>query len=607
MINGNYSGKFNLYDTSPLAHGIKVDQTNNPQWITIKEEGSTFNERGGVAVDLRAATYVDFRNNHFNNESISVSEGMQGSGTVILNNNFIDGGIRVALKNGVDIKGNVFSNIFGTPSNPQPAIQVIGNTNISIEDNYIDIEDNGIGISADACTNAVIHDNTIHDGQVNMVLTNLENPTISSNLLYNPELRNIAMTDCEDAVLCDNSMFGGFVGFQLNGINFGMDFRDNHFYSSFIGLFYNNNVMTAQQVDKGNDFNGSFFVPAEFNGMTAGDPQLQMMLYRVPNNSIEFPSGINPAGWFQGGGFTSDCLPQAAQSDSWSHPEQYSYAIEESAGVSAESNGMSKYVNYHVVQRLSKHSDLLSNESFQDFYAESDHYILKNALYLSDIVNLGNTPGASFEALPEANYSDLGTLLNSDEYTEHLNTQSENFAVQKTEYLESVNSNLAALEALSSEAELENDLLQVNKILLRLKMGIQPDSEEYDTVFELANSCIEDYGPAVVTARVIMSVVDENYLPFDCRDIDISERNNFSEVIPTDSGFALFPNPAKDYLTIENEKKSDVLIYDMSGVLRLNHTTLSSVPTINISELPTGIYYVRLKGENKTHKFVKIQ
>lgn len=607
MINGNYGGKYNLYDTSPSSHGIKVDQINNLQWVTIKEEGSTFNERGGPAVDLRSATYVDFRNNYFNNESISVSGGIQGIATVISNNNFTDGSIVVSLKQGVAIENNVFNDIFGTPSNPQSAIQVTGISNISIVDNYIDIENHGIGIRADACTDAIIHDNTIQDGKVNMLLANLENPTISSNILYDSEEQNFMMTDCEDAVLCDNSMFGGFVGFQLNGINFGLDFKDNHFHSSFVGLYYRNDVMTAKQDNKGNDFNGSFFIPAQFNGMTTGDPQLSSMRFKVPSNSTEFPTGITPDGWFEGNGFTNDCLPQAAQSNNWSHSEQYSYAIGQSEEVSVENTGMSKYVNYHLIQRLSKHSELLSNESFQNFYAEGDHHFLKNALYLSDIVNLGNEFGENFEDLPEPSYNELGILLNSDDYTEYLDTQSEIFAVEKAEFLDNININLAALDELSSEVELENDLFQVNKILLRLKTGIQPNSEEYNTVIDLANSCIEEYGPAVVTARVIMSVVDENYLPFDCRDTDIEERNNFSEVSPTNSGVALFPNPAKDYLTIENEKKADVLIYDMSGTLRLSHTTLTNVSTINISELPTGLYYIRLKGENKTYKFVKIQ
>ena len=74
----------------------------------------------------------------------------------------------------------------------------------------------------------------------------------------------------------------------------------------------------------------------------------------------------------------------------------------------------------------------------------------------------------------------------------------------------------------------------------------------------------------------------------------------------------VYPNPASDIITIESmEPGSDMhgmlTIYGMTGNVLINKTVSSSISTINVSSLPTGIYFIRLVNERKTEigKFVR--
>ena len=72
--------------------------------------------------------------------------------------------------------------------------------------------------------------------------------------------------------------------------------------------------------------------------------------------------------------------------------------------------------------------------------------------------------------------------------------------------------------------------------------------------------------------------------------------------------FSVYPNPVKDFLNIETVNAVDqVVIYDVLGkvVLQENPSTIS--PRINMSNLPTGAYLVKVKigNSSKTVKVLK--
>jgi hypothetical protein len=72
----------------------------------------------------------------------------------------------------------------------------------------------------------------------------------------------------------------------------------------------------------------------------------------------------------------------------------------------------------------------------------------------------------------------------------------------------------------------------------------------------------------------------------------------------------LFPNPTSDVLNIENktnEVVSSVSVYSVSGALIKEVKSVNSIETISVSDLQTGIYFVKLQisDEIKNYKFIK--
>lgn len=62
------------------------------------------------------------------------------------------------------------------------------------------------------------------------------------------------------------------------------------------------------------------------------------------------------------------------------------------------------------------------------------------------------------------------------------------------------------------------------------------------------------------------------------------------------SKLAVFPNPFKDQLTLQNVKEGDLLkVYDMLGHEVLSFTATSNDPNISMSHLENGIYFIERK------------
>ncbi|HNW88499.1 MAG TPA: M6 family metalloprotease domain-containing protein [Bacteroidales bacterium] len=78
----------------------------------------------------------------------------------------------------------------------------------------------------------------------------------------------------------------------------------------------------------------------------------------------------------------------------------------------------------------------------------------------------------------------------------------------------------------------------------------------------------------------------------------------------TDKYIAIYPNPAKNHLTIEMlqwVEKTSIFIYNLQGQLLLTQAMLHSREEIDISTLPNGVYVIKVSDEEniKVKKFVK--
>lgn len=78
-----------------------------------------------------------------------------------------------------------------------------------------------------------------------------------------------------------------------------------------------------------------------------------------------------------------------------------------------------------------------------------------------------------------------------------------------------------------------------------------------------------------------------------------------------DLDLKFFPNPATDHITIENLQRgyNEILFYDVAGIIKFAQTVVDkSKITLPISNLPKGIYIVKINNENtkQIFRFVKL-
>ena len=67
-----------------------------------------------------------------------------------------------------------------------------------------------------------------------------------------------------------------------------------------------------------------------------------------------------------------------------------------------------------------------------------------------------------------------------------------------------------------------------------------------------------------------------------------------------------FPNPAKDYVTINGENISEIEIRNVSGISVLKQNCNGYNSTVDISRLPNGVYFCRVKSTNGKTETMKI-
>jgi len=74
--------------------------------------------------------------------------------------------------------------------------------------------------------------------------------------------------------------------------------------------------------------------------------------------------------------------------------------------------------------------------------------------------------------------------------------------------------------------------------------------------------------------------------------------------------FAMFPNPSSDHITIQlpsGVSKADLNVFDISGRLVLQSNIISQNQLVNVTDLSSGIYVVKIQSEGKvgSRQFIK--
>ena len=106
------------------------------------------------------------------------------------------------------------------------------------------------------------------------------------------------------------------------------------------------------------------------------------------------------------------------------------------------------------------------------------------------------------------------------------------------------------------------------------------------------------------TSGQINEGVQQAYEIFDVTDVQSAILGEIS--------LSAFPNPTSNYLTLHIESEDiegfDCVMYDISGKEILQKRIISSETSLNVQQLPSATYFVRVtKGKNevKTFKIVK--
>jgi hypothetical protein len=133
----------------------------------------------------------------------------------------------------------------------------------------------------------------------------------------------------------------------------------------------------------------------------------------------------------------------------------------------------------------------------------------------------------------------------------------------------------------------------------------------------IAAQCPYQYGVAVYQARLLLSFVDSLEYYNGCENYNVNggnlkttaeDKENISDKIV----FNVFPNPAKDLLTVINASGENAFIeiYDFIGKRIISQEITDYSNNIIIKDLNAGIFMYRITSNNKivkTDKFIVIK
>lgn len=128
--------------------------------------------------------------------------------------------------------------------------------------------------------------------------------------------------------------------------------------------------------------------------------------------------------------------------------------------------------------------------------------------------------------------------------------------------------------------------------LLEVKSGIRTTI----TLVDINNDGATDYfmGNSRGGVNFYSDVITDSTIVF--VDSTVVNAISYMEVL----NFNMYPNPANNLLTIEteNEGKYDIQIFDLLGKIIVKQSFIGGSTTINVSNLPKGLYVVNLKYKN---------
>ena len=153
----------------------------------------------------------------------------------------------------------------------------------------------------------------------------------------------------------------------------------------------------------------------------------------------------------------------------------------------------------------------------------------------------------------------------------------------------------------------------VNQFWIRLQRGL-PVAHLYDEIRTIANQCPSEGGNAVYQARILLYEVDSilpTEYPNTCLQQRVSQESvnfqNLQKPISAEFGVQIYPNPAKEFLTIRSNENARFEVFNQLGAILKTGNILEEETQLSVSDLQSGIYWIRIISETGTPKVQTIQ
>lgn len=160
---------------------------------------------------------------------------------------------------------------------------------------------------------------------------------------------------------------------------------------------------------------------------------------------------------------------------------------------------------------------------------------------------------------------------------------------------------------LGSNTNFDANLLAIETIMHKHKMGIKLNALELQKLELIASKCPFYDGIAVYYARSILTEYSHPIMINDCEISQITQSTYGSKrikrsAIEESNYVQLFPNPSTGLLSVQFQdseaKNIEISIYSVTGQLKYSKRIACSNCTIDLTELQPGIYFVRLMNND---------
>ena len=174
------------------------------------------------------------------------------------------------------------------------------------------------------------------------------------------------------------------------------------------------------------------------------------------------------------------------------------------------------------------------------------------------------------------------------------------------------------LQVLPLKLEYFNATINKTEVQLKWQTTAEINTNHFDIEYSIDGNTFKNRGSENAKNLGVNNYAFSDNIPADCRDvvyyrlkiIDNDGSYKYSEIVKLPilkiNEITIYPNPAQEYIIVNTLKNnSEIQIVNNVGQIVLRQKLLSNNQKINIENLRTGIYVVKVFGETQLYKLIK--